>query len=409
MSNRTWRAILILLAVSAVGGLLWINYSQRPIPGKLAVAGSVRNTISTVQAPTIAYPAIDVTVGIPKPPSAAMSAPKRTGAQPMASQMPTVSGALEAVYVRQGDNIATGQPVAQLNTALLDLGVAQAKAASKSAHAQVAVMGENINTITDNQAKLVDAKAQLATAEKQLTAAKTLIQTGKAQLVAGIAQLEATINGPHPPGPWPPAPLVAQLAQLKATLSALVVGEAQLATAEGALATGKSKLATGASALRDAKVKARNARELLGLVAKGQDILIDVAEYRKGQATIVSPVSGIVTAARESGSVAMVGAPIVRVRPAGRTEIDTYLTPAQLDLVHVGSRAEVTFDSNTAGTLHGTVARIADSVAYPPTSFPTDVVHMAKTVRATIILDEGDWAPPGTPVDVLIDTKNSAR
>jgi multidrug resistance efflux pump len=409
MSKRAWTAILVALVVSAVAGLLWVSYSQRPIPGKIAVSGNVRNTISTVQAPSIAYPAPDVTVGIPKPASASLSAPKRTGSQQKASQMPTVSGALDTVYVRQGDNVATGQPVAQLNTAMLDLGLAQAKAASKSAHTQVAVMSKGLETIADNQSKLSDARSQLATAERKLAKAKAEIKTGKGRLKTGIAQIQAVIDGPHPPGPWPPAALAKKLAQLKSTLAKLEAGERKLGAAEGQLATGKSKLATGASALRDAKVKARQARELLGLVAKGQDILVEVAEYRKGQATIVSPVSGTVTAARESGSVAMVGAPIVRVRPLGRTEIDTYLTPAQIDLVRVGSLVEVDFDSNSGGPLHGVVARISDSATYPPTSFPTDIVHMTKTVRVTIVLDEGAWAPPGTPVDVLIDTSTSAR
>ncbi len=407
LSQRSWTTILIVLIISSAAGLLWVNYSQRPIPGKLAVSGNVHNTISTVQAPAIAYPVLDVTVGIPKEPSTSMSAPKRSGSQSMASRTPTVSGALDVVYVRQGDSVATGQPIAQLNTAMLDLGVAQAKAASKGAHAQVSVLGKGLQTIADNQAKLSDARAQLATAAKKLADAKAKIKTGKSQLKAGIAKIEAMIDGPHPPGPWPPPPLAQKLAQLKATLAKLEAGEKKLNAAEGQLATGKSKLATGASALRDAKVKARNARELLGLVAEGQDILVDVAEYRKSQATILSPVSGTVTAARESGSVAMVGAPIVRVRPVGATEIDTYLTPAQLDLVRLGARAKVDFDSNKAGALGGTVTRIADSAAYPPTSFPTDIVHMTKTVRVTITLDDGAWAPPGTPVDVLIDTTTS--
>jgi multidrug resistance efflux pump len=409
LSQRSWTSILIVLIISAVAGLVWVNYSQRPIPGKLAVSGNVRNTISTVQAPAIAYPALDVTVGIPKPSSTGMAAPKRAGSQPMASQMPTVSGALDVVYVRQGDNVATGQPVAQLNTAMLDLGVDQAKAVSKSAHAQVAVLGEGLQTISDNQVKLSDARAQLATAEKKLADAKAKIKTGKSQLKAGIAKIQAMIDGPHPPGPWPPPPLAKKLAQLKATLAKLEAGEKKLNAASGQLATGKSQLATGASALRDAKVKARNARELLGLVATGQDILADVAEYRKSQATILSPVSGTITAARESGSVAMVGAPIVRVRPVGRTEIDTYLTPAQLGLVRVGAPAQIDFDSNNTGPLSGAVSRIADSATYPPTSFPTNIVHMTKTIRVTITLDDGAWAPPGTPVDVLIDTTTASR
>ena len=218
------------------------------------------------------------------------------------------------------------------------------------------------------------------------------------------AQIEAKINGPHPPGPWPPEALTAQLALLKTQLAAVVAGEQQLAAGEQQLATGKAQLATGSSALRDAKVKARNAREILGIIAKGQNILVDVAKYNRSQATIVAPAAGVITQARNSGTVAMVGSPVVRIQQAGRTEVDTYVTPAELTITPIGAKAEVDFDSNSKGTLHGTVTRIASSAAFPPTSFPTEIVHMTRTVRVTITLDEGDWAPPGTPVDVVLHT-----
>jgi hypothetical protein len=98
----------------------------------------------------------------------------------------------------------------------------------------------------------------------------------------------------------------------------------------------------------------------------------------------------------------MVGAPLVRVRPDGPTEIATYLTADQLALVGVGTAAIVDFDSNSAGPLAGHITAIGDRAVVPPTPFPTSIVHMTRAVRVTIRLDGKSTAPPGTPVDVSI-------
>jgi len=99
----------------------------------------------------------------------------------------------------------------------------------------------------------------------------------------------------------------------------------------------------------------------------------------------------------------MVNAPIVRVRPDAATQVETYLTGEQLLQVSPGARTTVDFDSNTGAPLEGVVTSIADRSVFPPTGFPTDIVHMTKTVRVVITLADGAWAPPGTPVDIRIE------
>ena len=140
------------------------------------------------------------------------------------------------------------------------------------------------------------------------------------------------------------------------------------------------------------------------LLAEGRDIAVGAAEARRAQATLRSPVSGVVVETRLPGTVAMVNAPIVRVRPDGPTLVDTYVTGAQLAGVSVGTAAQVDYDSNAAGPLPGRVSRIGEAAEFPPAPFPTGIVHMTRAVRVTIALDDGGWAPPGTPVDVTILT-----
>ena len=426
-------AVLLLLVVVALAGVaIWENLSSRIPANTLALAGDVHSDVRTVQAPQITYPVPDYTVGIPKPAGTMPSASSMKKSQPQPSQQPTVSGTIDAIYVRQGDHVKAGQKIVQLDTAALELGVKQAKTAAAKAHADVAVIEKSLQTVKDNQDKLVTARGKLATASQALVTASQALATGKqqlataqsqavagkAQVLAGIAQIEAIIKGPHPPGPWPPPALTSKLAQLQATLAGinaglaalpaaqaqLVAGEAQLATGKAQIAAGKAQLATGASALRKARKQLEKAEDVLGHVADGQDILIDVAKYRVKQATLYAPVSGVVTQARTAGTVAMVGAPLVRIVPDAPTQIDSYLAPDQLSGVSVGASATANFDSNTKGPLQGRVTQIAPQAQFPPTSFPTSIVHMTNTVQIQVTLDNGAWAPPGTPVDLTIAT-----
>lgn len=414
MSRRSWLTLALLVAIVALGAEV-IAHAYSAVPKQqLALAGDVESTIWTVRAPAIVYPTPDYSVGVTTatpPPNQ-----KKQQAPPAPSPVPVVSGRIARMYVVAGDSVKKGQVVAQLDPTMLKLGVRQAQTSAKRAHAQVAVLNKTLDTIASNQAKLATGRAQLATGAQQLATFQAQLVKGRAQALAAKATLQAQIAlikaSLH--GAPPPPQLAALLKKLEGILAGINAGLAKLPAAQAKLNAGAAKLATGraqlnsaASQLASASVGIKNARNVLTYVAKGQDVLVKLAAYRVTQATLRAPADGVVTEARLPGTVAIVNAPIVRIRPDGPTRVNTYLTSTQLLTVPLGSKADVVYDSGGDKTLAGHVTLISDSDAFPPTSFPTNVVHMTRAVKVTITLDDGQWAPPGTPVDVVIHTNAS--
>jgi len=434
----------VILAVIGVGLVAlaiatYLRATSGPPPHRLIVAGDVRVTSRTVMAPAIVYPTPDLSVGIPTSQTAGPTSPKRAPSAPARSTQPTVSGTLVRMDVHQGDHVQTGQVIGKFDTTLLDLGVKQAEANQARARTNTRLAIQGLNTVIDNQAKLATGRAQLATGRAALASgaaalatAKTTLATNKTKLLQAQktrAQLTAALAGlekqaaTFPPGHVPP-PIQQQIAMVQAILAKLpssavisaglkgiaagqtqvATGEAKLAQGAAQLAQGAAQLATAASALHDAKNALVNARDTLRIVARAQQTAVDLAKYRRTLATIVSPVDGIVTYAVPQGTVMMVGAPIVTIQPDGAALVDTYLTGDQLAQVHPGSLADVTYDSAPGTVLHGTVAIIGADAEYPPTSFPTNIVHMTRTVKVSIRLDSGASPPQGTPVDISIHT-----
>jgi multidrug resistance efflux pump len=395
---------------------------------------------------------VDFSVGIP---SSSTPTANKAPSQPARSSQPVVSGRLTAVKVQMGDTVKAGEVVAQLDTKMLDLGVTQAKANAARSRANVAVLGNTLDTLSDALDKLpsaratafstaygmIDAaigkaKATLVQQHAAAVAGKPAIVAGIAKAKAGIAQLNGAIAGlnaqiAHTPPNDPSLPgLKAQRDSLKKTLAKAKTG---LAKAQKALIgintflaqwptiqrtlvtqTAAAKAKAGAAIntaidaaenkITDAKTKVKNARSVLKIMSDAAQIGIDLAVAKRDQATLFAPSAGVVTYAAPSGTVAMVGSPVVRIQPVEAALVDTYLTSDQLPRVKVGSAADITYDSAPGKVLHGTVAVIGNQALYPPTSFPTDVVHMTRTVKVTIRLDSGDAPPQGTPVDISIHT-----
>jgi multidrug resistance efflux pump len=303
------------------------------------------------------------------------------------------------VPVTEGAHVTTGQTLAQLDTTMLDLGVATAEAAASKARADLSSLTHNISKLEDARAKLVTGRAALIKARASLAATITVLVATRSSLEASITAIEAIIahSGPVPPYPAILAGLQTALAHLNAGLKGARTG---LATID----TNLAKLTKGLRALDSGLAQMRDARKLAKINIQAQDVAVNLAGERQTAATITSPVSGFVTFARTPGTVVMVGAPIVRIRPDGPTRVTTYLTTDQLAQAGVGTPVTVDFDSNPGGALTGRIVVIGDAAAVPPTGFPTAIVHMTRAVRVTIELDAGQTAPPGTPVDVEIRT-----
>ena len=440
---RAIRSAIIILGLLAIltGGVWWSESSKASPAGYLLVAGNVRPETRTVAVPVIPYPTPDYTVGIPRPTGAtgAMGASSQKRGAPSARDgQPIVAGMLESVLVREGDSVKSGQLVAQFDTKMLTLGVKQAATAARKARADVAVIGGNIDDLASAKRKLATARSKIANAKTTLAKANSTLKKARKQLLAQQRkllaakaqrpQLKAALAGlrakaaTFPKGKVPAA-LKGQIAQLNSALAAIGPGLKAIAKGLATIDAGLAKVDEGASALpkasarissaahelADAKTRLRTAKEVLGIVADGQDIVVKLAKARRTLATVRTPVAGIVTFARRGGTVAMVGAPLVRIRPDGPQRVDTYLTAEQVGTVDVGSEAEITYDSAAGKVLHGRISEIGSAYVFPPTSFSTQIVHMTRTLKVTILLDEGETAPAGTPVDISIHTNSNRQ
>jgi multidrug resistance efflux pump len=444
MNRRNVLLGLVLVAMVALVFAIVQRSLAQPPANRILVSGDVRAVVRTVAAPALTYPSISFNVQVPSNPGPtdhvatfSQSSVTGTSTSPASSRSagsPALSGMLTAVNVQVGDHVTTGEVVAQLDTKMLDLGVEAAKISAIKTKTSVRVLDNGIDTIEDNQDKLVTAKAQLATGKAQLAAARVKLAKGKALLLknkalllsakknrpaleAQLAVLEAQAVASPPGDQANIAKLKAILAKmptmpairagLKAIAAAgvkLAAGEVQLATGAAKLAAGEAKLATAADALRKAKKQAIKARDYVRILARATDAAVVLAQDRRDQATIVSPVSGTVTQAAVKGAVAMVGAPLFRIAPDDPPLVDTYVSGDQLGKVHMGTAADITFDSGSGKVAHGTLQTIASSAQYPPTGFPTDIVHMTRTVKLTFRIDSGEAPPVGTPVDIAIHT-----
>jgi len=441
--NQSTRNVTVVVAVLVLlGAGVWWSETSKAVPaGQLRVAGDVRADIRTVSAPAIAYPTPDYTVGIPKLAGSAggssnSSAAARRGSSAARSGQPVVAGMLERVLVREGDRVSAGQVMAEFDTTMLDLGVKQAEATARKARKDVSVLGNNLDKLNTAAGKLTTAREKIATAKNTLAKAKSALLKARKQLLAQQAQLlQAKAHR---------AQLEQQLSALKASLPSIPLGAkrdavlkqiqdltillasidpglagiakglatidanlAKVATGMAALPKASAQINTAASQLSDAKTQLKNAKSVLGIVADAQDVAVNLAKARRSQAFVRSPVAGVVTFARRSGTVAMVGAPLVRVAADGPQLVDTYLTAEQAATVDTGSNAEVSFDSGRGAVLHGRVSLVGSAYVFPPTSFPTQIVHMTRALKVTVELDPGADVPEGTPVDVTLHTNTN--
>jgi len=387
--------LVVVLAVLAGVGLYWRAAS--PVPaGLIAVAGDVRAEENIVRAPVVTAPTPDYTVGVTSTPSPASR--KRTATT---SRGPVVAGYLATMTVVQGARVTTGQVLAQLDTTMLDLGVASAEAGAKKARAQLDVLENGQSKLLTAHAKLLKARSTLKGVRASVSTTLTVLTKTRAGIEASITAITAIIAQPGGPPPHiPPYPvLLAALRTADANLTAGITGiRGALRTIDSNLA----KIAKGLSTMDSAIQQLRGTHDLLEANISAQDAAVALAKARRATATVTAPCSGVVTFARMPGTTVMVGAPLVRIRPDKVTYVDTYLTPAQITTIRVGSDARVSYDSASGGALTGHVAVIGDHAVIPPTNFPTAIVHMTRAVRVTIEVDGGQTAPPGTPVDVLI-------
>ncbi len=164
---------------------------------------------------------------------------------------------------------------------------------------------------------------------------------------------------------------------------------------------GLVKLNQAFATLADARAQLRGLRDLARIAAQTADIPVSVAKAQLDQATITSPVTGVITWTAGVGDRVITGAPVVTIRETGPAKVTAWLSPSQLSQVCVGDAATITGDWMAPGaSVAASVHWISPAADFPPSSTTTDETHLTRAVRVEL-LATGEL-PAGVPVEISI-------
>ncbi len=370
---------------------------------RLEVTGIVRDDETTVRAPAIEYPAIDIGVGVrSRPRPAPQPTPPPKG--------PRMSGRVASLSVEVGSRVTTGQPLMLLDDAMLVMAARSAGARTRQARMDLRRIDELEDDLAAKRADLADARSQVLGAISEATAARARLAGEMSSIrrsLAAIPKVPPSFPGTIPmPPPGPPGfdPRTVST-QLRGALAKMTGLRTRLDAGLAQARTGLARLDEAGAKIDDAEEALRHARPVLRAlvdVAKAEE---SVAAARTNDTVVHSPCSGRVLDVRAAGTVAMVGSPLVALRKEGPTRIDTYLTAGQLALLPAEARADVAADARPGATLGARLADVSDEYVYPPTEYPTLEVHSSAAFRVTFLLDGPETLPQGTWTEVSIHLK----
>lgn len=396
--KRPWIVpVLLALALAVLGAAVSARSTDRSraTDGGLIVTGAVRVDEIVVEAPSLTYPAPDVTVGVRSGPER----PKAKAPSVSAGTARTVAGVVASVPVEAGSRVETGQLLVRFDTAMLDLGYRATRSGLTRSRQDLARIDEALEDLDAKQADLDDARAELASALAEASSARSRLTSQRAKLrrlLAALPKMPPSLppSMPLPPPPTGPDPRALE-AKLTSALARLDAGVAKALAARARLLDAQSKL----DGARDSLKAARPVLEALVGVAR---VEVDVARAEIPRADVRSPASGLLLDVRRVGETAMVGAPVALIRRDGPAEVEVFLSPTEVALVSRDATAEVRVDSRPGEAYPGAVSRFGDEYVFPPTDHPTGGIHPERALPLFITLDGSPGLPAGTWVDVTI-------
>lgn len=388
-----------------------------PTTSPVTAVGTVTDPARTIVMPALTLPTVNLDAGFA--PAAGTSGPTAQTPNTVATVFQAgTSQRVAHLTVTEGTSVMVGQQLAKLDDTALKAQVSVTKADRDVAIAQVGVLDSAIDKTYTTERTLEANRAKVTTAISTLTSTLSDLQKARPQLIATRADLADKLSqaeyllAHYPPVPPPGVPskseLQASIAQLKAAIAGLDTKLAQVNAALPKLTAGLKQAKAGLArltkafaTLADARAQLRGLRDLAQIAAQTADIPVSVATAQLDQATITSPVAGVVTWTAGVGDRVISGAPVVTIRQTGPAKVTAWLSPSQLSQVCVGDAAAITGDWMTPGaSVAASVHWISPTADFPPSSTATDETHLTRAVRVEL-LASGEL-PAGVPVEISI-------
>jgi HlyD family secretion protein len=289
----------------------------------------------------------------------------------LASKVP---GRVATVTVREGARVAEGQTVVTLATTETDLALERARAQRAGAEAQVRLLqaGARAEDVRQAQAQVAAAEADARAADADLAAAKT-DETRFQTLVdkrAGSAK------------------------QRDDAVARRELAEARVKGASDRASAAAAALARVQAGARPEELDAARAK-----VAEA-DAAIAALNQQRADATIVSPLSGIVTSRLvEPGELVAVGAPLLVVIDLDHAWVNAYVEEPLVPSLRVEQPASVTTDGGQR--LQGRITFISPQAEFTPRNVQTSAERAKLVYRVKVTVDNHEGVlKPGMPVEV---------
>src|SRR5690242_2805292 len=325
-----------------------------------------------------------------------------------------LNGRILEVRVREGDTVNAGDVIAVLDDEQIraresqaQAAVADAEARAEAAHAQIAVLEEQLrqSELLTAQAR-TDAQGRVSQAEGEVTAAEAeLARQEAAYRLASFdreayTRLAATGAVPERRG----KEAVSSAEQQSAAVAA---ARRRVDSARGALLVAKASLANpgirASQAGANRKQIAQQQKEIASANAKIQQARAQLTEAQANRQdlNITAPFSGtIVTRTAEPGEVVASGTAIVTLLDLSKVYLRGFVPEGEIGKVKLDQPARVYLDSNPNQPLEAVVSRIDPEATFTPenTYFRDERVKQVVGLKLQLKNAAG-YAKPGMPAD----------
>ena len=307
------------------------------------------------------------------------SAPIRASGYVEATEVrvgPEVGGRVLRVAVAEGDRLAAGALVAQLDTSDLDLAMRRAQAERDQALAQLHLLeaGARQEDVRQAQAQAGSARADVTAAETELEAASTDLQRYEGLLKANAGSVKQRDD-----------------AASRRDVAAARVNAARERTRAADEAV--QRLRAGARPQEIAAARARVA---------AIDAQIASLQKNLADALLKSPVGGIVTAKLvDEGELIAPRTPVVVITDLDHAWGNVYVDEPVVPRLRLGQKVPLVTDAGQR--LEGTISFISPKAEFTPRNVQTSDERSKLVYRIKVTADNRDGVlKPGMPVEAEI-------
>ncbi|MFG6107428.1 efflux RND transporter periplasmic adaptor subunit [Leptothoe sp. EHU-05/26/07-4] len=339
-----------------------------------------------------------------------------------------VSGRVEFVAVREGDQVNDGQVIVRLDDEEVQAQLDEAKAQLASAQqrerqarlqievlqsqirrAQVSLeqsQGDTVGQVSQAEANLATAQAQRAEAEAQLIAATSDLDLARVERdrYIKLAQVGAATQERADQAQ---TTFETTQARLGVREAAIVAAQRQVDAAAGGLTQAQTTRLNPDLRTAELDVLQKQLIQVQSQAVAAQDNVTRAEavqreiEARMGYLTIASPLAGVVTArSAEPGEVVTTGSTLLSLIDLDTVYLRGFIPEGEIGKVRVGQAASVFLDSAPENPLSARVIAIDTQASFTPENiyFREDRVQQVFGVRLSIDNPDG-FAKPGMPAD----------